>query len=47
MIVLAPEEALPAGSYLASVYLSPQARRHRAGGIRLRVIEYEPLTWFR
>jgi hypothetical protein len=31
---------LPAGSSLASMYPSPQARPRRAGGIRLREIKY-------
>jgi hypothetical protein len=39
-VVLSPEEALPDGSYLATVYPSPKARRHRTDGIRLRVLEY-------
>jgi transposase IS4-like protein/DDE family transposase len=39
-VVLTPEEALPDGSYWASVYPSPKARRHHTGGIRVRVIEY-------
>jgi Insertion element 4 transposase N-terminal/Transposase DDE domain len=39
-VVLAPEEPLPDGSYLACVYPSPTARRRRAGGIRVRVVEY-------
>jgi hypothetical protein len=39
-VVLTPEEALPDGSFLASVYPSPKARRHRTEGIRVRVIEY-------
>jgi hypothetical protein len=39
-VVLTPEEALAAGSFVASVYPSPKARRHRTDGIRVRVIEY-------
>jgi len=39
-VVLTPEETLPDGSFLAAVYPSPQARRHRTDGIRVRVIEY-------
>jgi hypothetical protein len=39
-VVLTPEEALPDGSFLASVYPSPKARRHGTDGIRVRVIEY-------
>jgi len=39
-IVLAPEEVLADGSYLARVFPSPTARRHQADGIRVRVVEY-------
>jgi hypothetical protein len=39
-VVLAPQEALPDGSYLACVYPTPKDRRHRRAGIRVRVIEY-------
>jgi len=39
-IVLAPEELLRDGSFLAFVYPSPTARRRREGGILVRVIEY-------
>ncbi len=39
-IVLAPEELLPDGSFLASVYPSPTHRRRRTGGVLVRVIEY-------
>jgi hypothetical protein len=39
-IVLAPEEALADGSYLACIYPSPTARRRREGGILVRVVEY-------
>ena len=37
---LAPEQSLPDGSYLAYVYPSPKARRHRQDGILVRVVEY-------
>lgn len=39
-IVLAPEELLPDGSFLAYVYPSPSHRRKRLDGILVRVIEY-------
>jgi hypothetical protein len=39
-IVLAPEEVLADGSYLATVYPSPTARRQRRAGIAVRVIAY-------
>jgi hypothetical protein len=39
-VVLAPEELLHDGSFLAYVYPSPPHRRRRAGGILVRVIEY-------
>jgi hypothetical protein len=39
-IVLTPEELLADGSFLASVYPSPTARRRREGGLVVRVIEY-------
>ncbi len=39
-VVLAPEETLADGTYLAYVYPSPAARRRREGGIRVRVVEY-------
>jgi len=39
-IVLTPEELLADGSFLASVYPSPIARRRRQGGLPVRVIEY-------
>lgn len=39
-VVLAPEELLHDGSFLAFVYPSPTHRRRRAGGILVRVIEY-------
>ena len=39
-IVLAPEELLRDGSFLACVYPSPTHRRRRTGGILVRVIEY-------
>jgi hypothetical protein len=36
-----PREAvLPDGSYLATVYPSEKDRRHRTGGVRVRVVEY-------
>jgi hypothetical protein len=40
-LVLPVEEALPDGSYLSSFYASPKDRRHRRGGLRVRVIEYQ------
>jgi hypothetical protein len=39
-IVLAPDELLRDGSFLAYVYPSPKHRRRRAGGILVRVVEY-------
>jgi hypothetical protein len=39
-IVLPPEAVLPDGSYLSAIYPSPTARRRRAGGIPVRVVEY-------
>ncbi|HVG97713.1 MAG TPA: IS4 family transposase [Chloroflexota bacterium] len=39
-VVLLPTEGLPDGSYLSVVYPSPKARRRRAGGIAVRVVEY-------
>lgn len=39
-LVLPVEEALSDGSYLSSFYASPKDRRHRRGGLRVRVIEY-------
>ncbi len=39
-LILAPERTLPDGSYLAYVYPSPKARRHRQDGILVRVVEY-------
>jgi len=38
--ILTPIERLPDGSYLAAMYPNAKARRHNAGGIRVRVIEY-------
>jgi Transposase DDE domain len=36
-----PREAMLAdGSYLATIYPSDKDRRHRAGGVRVRVVEY-------
>jgi hypothetical protein len=37
---LAREAVLADGSYLTTVYPSDKDRRHRAGGVRLRVVEY-------
>jgi hypothetical protein len=34
------ETVLPDGSYLTTVYPSAKDRRHRTGGVRLRVVEY-------
>jgi hypothetical protein len=39
-VVLTPEELLRDGSFLAFVYPAPTARRHRQGGVLVRVIEY-------
>jgi hypothetical protein len=39
-LVLPVEEALPDGSYLSTFYASAKDRRHRQGGLRVRVIEY-------
>jgi hypothetical protein len=39
-VVLEPTEVLADGSFLASIYPSPKARRRREAGIELRVIEY-------
>jgi Transposase DDE domain/Insertion element 4 transposase N-terminal len=39
-VVLPPTEGLPDGSFLAVVYPSPTARRRRAGGLAVRVVEY-------
>ena len=39
-LVLASEQTLPDGSFLACVYPTPTDRRHRRAGIRVRVIEY-------
>lgn len=39
-VVLPPTEMLPDGSSLSIVYPSPKARRHRTGGIVVRVVEY-------
>lgn len=39
-LVLAPEQALADGSFLAQVYPPPKDRRHRRAGLRVRVIEY-------
>lgn len=40
-LVLPVEEVRPDGSYLSSFYASPKDRRHRRGGLRVRVIEYQ------
>lgn len=39
-VVLEPTEILPDGSFLARIYPTPKARRHRLDGIEVRVIEY-------
>ncbi len=39
-IVLAPEELLHDGSFLAHVYPSPEHRRRREAGLLVRVVEY-------
>lgn len=39
-IVLPPTEVLPDGSFLSVLYPSPKGRRHREGGIVVRVVEY-------
>jgi hypothetical protein len=39
--VLAVEETLSDGSYLSTIYPSTKARRKQAGGIRVRVLEYQ------
>ncbi len=39
-VVLPPEEDLPDGSYLSTIYPSSKARRHRTGGLVVRVVEY-------
>jgi hypothetical protein len=39
-VVLPPEEDLPDGSYLSTLYPSAKARRHRTGGLVVRVVEY-------
>jgi hypothetical protein len=39
-VVLALTEVLPTGSYRSTLYPSPAARRHDAGGIVVRVVEY-------
>lgn len=40
-LVLPVEEALADGSYLSTFYASPKDRRHRRGGLRVRIIEYQ------
>jgi hypothetical protein len=39
-VVLPPQDVLPDGSYLSTVYPSPTARRRREDGIAVRVVEY-------
>lgn len=39
-VVLPVVRVLPDGSFLRTSYPSPKARRHRAGGIAVRVVEY-------
>lgn len=39
-IVLTPEQALPDGAFLATVYPTPTARRQRQDGVQVRVVEY-------
>jgi hypothetical protein len=39
-VVLPPQEALPDGSYLSTIYPSTTARRRREGGLAVRVVEY-------
>ena len=39
--VLPVEEALADGSYLSTFFAPPKDRRHRRGGLRVRVIEYQ------
>ncbi len=39
-LILPREAVLADGSYLTTIYPSDKDRRHRAGGIRLRVVEY-------
>ena len=39
-VLLPPQEDLPDGSYLSTIYPSPKARRHGTGGIVVRVVEY-------
>ena len=40
-LVLPCEQRLPDGSYLSTIYATPQARRHQQDGVPVRVIEYE------
>jgi hypothetical protein len=40
-LVLPCETRLPDGSYLSTIYPTPRARRHKRGGVTVRVIEYE------
>jgi hypothetical protein len=39
-VILEPTELLSDGSFLAQIYATPKARRHRADGIEVRVVEY-------
>jgi Insertion element 4 transposase N-terminal/Transposase DDE domain len=39
-VILEPTELLSDGSFLAQIYPTPKARRHRVDGIEVRVIEY-------
>ena len=39
-VILEPTELLSDGSFLAQIYATPKARRHRVGGIEVRVVEY-------
>jgi Insertion element 4 transposase N-terminal/Transposase DDE domain len=39
-VILEPTELLSDGSFLAQLYPTPKARRHRVDGIEVRVIEY-------
>jgi hypothetical protein len=39
-VILEPTELLSDGSFLAQVYPTPKARRHRLDGIEVRVVEY-------
>jgi hypothetical protein len=39
-VILEPTELLSDGSFLAQIYPTPKARRHRLEGIEVRVVEY-------